>query len=190
MDPLTSFVTIVGLLASFQSGRDGKKDLESFKQWLSANNHDNMISIINSNRELQQGLMLFMNQNHEQVMSQLFTINDLLTKVSSNIEGLGLVAASLDAKNGLSDQAIDVLRQFVNSGGAEMLRSRTIGGHKPVHYTLVNGDTDYEEIRFIEADIDSLVEAKLITLTHSRNNTAIYKITRQAVTFINQIDFE
>ena len=90
MDPF-AFATIVGLLATFQSGREakeGKKDLESFKQWLSENNHSNMIAIIDNNESLQQDLTSFMNQNHEQVMSQLSTLNDLMVSVGKSYAGL------------------------------------------------------------------------------------------------------
>ena len=188
MDPF-AFATIVGLLATFQSGREGKKDLESFKQWLTENNHSNMITIIDSNESLQQDLTSFMNQNHEQVMAQLSTLNNLMVSLASHMQGLGSIASGFEFNNGLSDQAIDVLRQFVKSDVIEMhhLQTRSYEGVHNIYY-LDTSQIDYNEPRFIEPDIDSLANAGLITLASGSKGSEVYKITRQAVAFIEAID--
>lgn len=190
MDPF-AFATIVSLLATFQFNRDGQSDLEDFKHWLEENNHSNMVSIIESNQGIQQKLTVFMNQNHDQVIDQLSKLNNLMVSIASNIQGLGSIASSFAPNSGLSDQAIDVLRQFVVSDSNSM-------SHIPINmrgivnniYSLDNGngDINYEEERFIEPDIDSLVNAGLIILTRGSKGNAIYKITRQAVSFIDAVD--
>lgn len=196
MDPF-AFATIVSLLATFQSGkesREGKKDLESFKQWLIENNHSNMIAIINNNESLQRDITSFMNQNHEQVMSQLSTLNDLMVSLASHMQGLGSIAASFAPNNGLSEQAVDVLRQFVKSDCKKMHRfiSRTLGAGSKDIYSLEGTERasslEYSEPRFIEDDINSLVDMGLITLSESSKNSITYTITRQAVSFIDAID--
>lgn len=188
MDPF-AFATIVSLLATFQSGREGKKDIEEFKNWLNENNYGYMTAIIDNNESLQQDLTSFMNQNHEQVMAQLSTLNNLMVSLASHMQGLGGIASSFDANNGLSDQAIDVLRQFVKSSGVEMrhLQTWSYEGQSNIYY-LDDSEVDFNEPRFIEADVDSLVHAGLITLTRGSKGSAIYKITRQAVRFIDAID--
>lgn len=192
MDPLTSFITIIGLLSNFQSikgAREGKEDLESFKQWLIENNHNNMIAVIDSNESLQHHLTSFMNQNHEQVMAQLSTINDLMVSLASRMQGLGSIALSFDSNNGLSDQAVDVLRQFVVSGSHKMHHRKNNSGRGNDFYVLEGApEIEYSEPRFIEDDIDNLVTLGLITLTLGSKGGHIYKITRQAVRFIESID--
>lgn len=191
MDPF-AFATIVSLLATFQSGkesREGKKDLESFKQWLIENNHSNMIAIIDSNESLQQDLTSFMNQNHEQVMAQLSTLNNLMVSLASHMQGLGSIASRFDSNNGLSDQAIDVLRQFVNSGSINMHYRKNNGLEGNDYYILEGApNIEYSESRFIGDDINSLVNSGLITLSRGSKGGYIYKITRQAVRFIDAID--
>lgn len=192
MDPF-AFATIVGLLATFQSGREGregKKDLESFKQWLIENNHSNMITIIDSNESLQQDLTSFMNQNHEQVMAQLSTLNNLMVSLASHMQGLGSIASRFDSNNGLSDQAIDVLRQFVISGSSKMHYMKNTSGKGGDFYILEGAapDIEYSEQIFMEDDMSSLLNAGLITLTIGSKGNAIYKITRQAYRFIDVID--
>lgn len=188
MDPF-AFATIVGLLATFQFNREGQSDLKDFKHWLEENNHSNMVSIIESNQGIQQQLTIFMNQNHDQVMSQLSTLNDIMVSIASHMQGLGSLASGFDSNGGLSDQAIDVLRQFVRSDGIDMrhLQTWSYEGLSNIYY-LDDGEIDYSEPRFIETDVDSLVDAGLITLTRGSKGSAIYKITRQAVAFIEAID--
>lgn len=195
MDPF-AFATIVSLLATFQSGREGKKDIESFKQWLSENNHSNMITMINSNESLQRELTSFMNQNHEQVMAQLSTLNDLMISLARHMQGVGSIASSFAANSGLSDQAIDVLRQFVVSGCTKMHRfiSRTLGVGSTDDYLLESEEgadsIEYSEARFIEDDVNSLLNIGLITLSKTSKDSITYTITRQAVHFIDAIDSE
>lgn len=193
MDPF-AFATIVGLLATFQSGREGKRDIEEFKHWLEENNHSNMVSIIENNQNIQQQLTAFMNQNHDQVMSQLATLNDLMVSIASHMQGLGNIASSFAPNSGLSEQAVDVLRQFVVSGCKNMHRfiSGMIDTETEDDYILEGKDTDssieYSEPRFIEDDISSLVNTGLITESKRSKGSITYTITRQAVRFIDAID--
>ena len=184
-----AFATIVGLLATFTAGREGKKDIESFKQWLSENNHSNMITIIESNGSLQQDLTSFMSQNHEQVMTQLSTLNNLMVSLASHMQGLGSIASSFNANSGLSDQAIDVLRQFVKSGSSKMHYMKNTSGRGGDFYILEGApNIEYSEQVFIEDDVSSLVSTGLITMSIASNGKPIYKITRQAYSFIDAID--
>lgn len=188
MDPF-AFATIVGLLATFQFNRDGQSDLEDFKHWLEENNHSNMVSIIENNQGIQQQLTVFMNQNHDQVMSQLATLNDLMVSTASHMQGLGNIASSFAPNSGLSDQAVDVLRQFVVSGSSKMQYMKNNSGEGNDYYILYGApNINYSEPRFIKDDIDSLVKTGLITMSISPKNNITYTITRQAVSFINAID--
>lgn len=188
MDPF-AFATIVSLLATFQSGREGKKDLESFKHWLGENNYSNMIAIIDSNESLQQDLISFMNQNHEQVMTQLSTLNNLMVSLASHMQGLSSIASNFDSNNGLSDQAVDVLRQFVKSGSGKMHYMKNTSGRGNDFYTLEGAhEIEYSEQIFMTGDMTSLVNSGLITLFNGSNKNTTYLITRQAYRFIDAID--
>ena len=186
-----AFATIVGLIFNFQSGREGKADLEELKNWMNENNYGYMIEIIDNNESLQKDLNAFLEQNHNQIMSQLSTMNKLMVTVASRLEGdgIGSIASSFLPNEGLSNQAVDVLRQFVESDSARMIHIQTwnFEGLDNI-YSLDNGGVEYSEPRFIEDDVDSLVDAGLITKTLGKNGGFIYKITRQAVQFIDAID--
>lgn len=189
MDAITlanSFATIVGLLVTFQSTRD-EANIGEFLEWLRENNNANTAHIIENDIELQQQLSAFIGQNHDAVMSQLSKLNNLMVSVASRIDGLSGLASKFDVNHGLSNQAISVLRQFVNSNSKSILRVETIDGE--VNYLLMSdGSIEYDDDRFIDADVQSLVENRLIVKENSSSGDSIYGITRQAVAFIDSLE--
>lgn len=189
MDAITlanSFATIVGLLVTFQSTRD-EANISEFLEWLRENNNANTAHIIENDIELQQQLSAFIGQNHDAVMSQLSKLNNLMVSVASRIDGLSGLASKFDVNHGLSNQAISVLRQFVNSNSKSIFRVETTDGE--VNYLLMSdGSIEYDDDRFIDADVQSLVENRLIVKENSSSGDSIYGITRQAVAFIDSLE--
>lgn len=189
MDALTlstSFAAIVGLLATFQSINDEtSNDLNDFLAWLRQTNNENTAAIIESDTALQINLNHFMKQNHDEVMFQLFTLNDLMVTIANRIEGLDRLASTFRSDSGLSVQATDVLRQFVESGSTNMHHMRNLSRNDGNDYILEGAsDIKYNEPRFIEDDIKGLVALGLITQSFTKGGGLVYKITRQAVNFI------
>lgn len=184
MDPLTSFVTMVSLLAAFESSSQGRKDIKEFKDWLNENNYAYMTAIIDNNENLHQDLTSFMNQNHNQLMGQLSILNEHIISIASRMKGLDKIASSFNTNKGLSDQAVDVLRQFVNSGSEHMEHVQFASDRYINQYLLQEGSIHYTQPRFIEEDIDALYDAGLIDFA----STTVYKVTRQGVSFIDAID--
>ena len=188
MDAITlanSFATIVGLLVTFQSTRDDA-NINEFLEWLRENNNENTAIVIENDIELQRQLSAFISQNHDEVISQLSTLNNLMVSIASRIDGLSGLASKFNDTHGLSDQAINVLRQFVNSKSKSIYRVETIDGE--VNYLLMSdGNIEYDDSRFIDADVQSLVDNKLITKTSLSSNEFSYGITRQAVAFIDSL---
>lgn len=188
MDAITlanSFAAIVGLLVTFQSTRD-QANISDFLEWLRENNNENTAIVIENDIELQRQLSAFIGQNHDEVMSQLSKLNNLMVSVASRMDGLSGLALTFELNNSLSDQAIGVLRQFVNSKSKSIYRVETIDGE--VNYLLMSdGNIEYDDSRFIDADVQSLVDNKLITKEALSSSDFSYGITRQAVVFIESL---
>lgn len=188
MDAITlanSFAAIVGLLVTFQSTRD-QANISDFLEWLRENNNENTAIVIENDIELQRQLSAFIGQNHDEVMSQLSKLNNLMVSVASRMDGLSGLASTFELNNSLSDQAIGVLRQFVNSKSKSIYRVETIDGE--VNYLLMSdGNIEYDDSRFIDADVQSLVDNKLITKEALSSSDFSYGITRQAVVFIESL---
>lgn len=188
MDAITlanSFAAIVGLLVTFQSTRD-QANISDFLEWLRENNNENTAIVIENDIELQRQLSAFIGQNHDEVMSQLSKLNNLMISVASRMDGLSGLASTFELNNSLSDQAINVLRQFVNSKSKSIYRVETIDGE--VNYLLMSdGNIEYDDSRFIDSDVQSLVDNKLITKEALSSSDFSYGITRQAVFFIKSL---
>lgn len=188
MDAITlanSFAAIVGLLVTFQSTRD-QANISDFLEWLRENNNENTAIVIENDIELQRQLSAFIGQNHDEVMSQLSKLNNLMVSVASRMDGLSGLASTFELNNSLSDQAIGVLRQFVNSKSKSIYRVETIDGE--VNYSLMSdGNIEYDDSRFIDADVQSLFDNKLITKEALSSSDFSYGITRQAVVFIESL---
>lgn len=189
MDAITlanSFATIVGLLVSFQSMRE-EANISDFLEWLKENNNANTANIIENDIELQQQLSIFINQNHDEVMAQLSKLNNLMVSVASRMDGLSGLASKFDNNHGLSDQSIDVLRQFVNSGSQSILVER-FRGNIGIYLLDKGGQLDFEDHRFIEDDFRVLSAYQLVIPKITNKGTPKYVITRRAVELINSID--
>ena len=164
-------------------------NISDFLEWLRENNNTNTAHIIENNAELQQQLSIFISQNHDEVMMQLSTLNNLMVSIASRMDGLSGLALKFNDTYGLSDQAINVLHQFVNSKSKSIYRVETIDGE--VNYLLMSdGNIEYDDSRFIDADVQSLVDNKLITKEALSSNDFSYGITRQAVTFIESLKID
>lgn len=190
MDALTlaqSFAAIVGLLVNFQSvHNDPTAKLDDFIEWLKETRHEDVAAAIENNAELQNNLTNFMSQNHSEIMAQLSQLNDLMVSIASHIKGLGGIAQSFEVDHGLSDQAIDVLRQFVESEANQAWRLESMDGE--LDFIIGHGSIDYTDKRFIDDDFDNLVELGLLRLDYSSDGDKVFCLTRKAVNFIESID--
>jgi hypothetical protein len=90
------------------------------------------------------------------------------------------------AKLGLSEQALSILRQFVESGDEQFFYANWGGGQWSLQ--LCHGDQRQLEVtepRFLQDDLDQLVAQKLLTVEYNTDGHGIYGITRDAVRLIS-----
>ena len=189
MDALTlatSFATIIGLLSSYTAGRESA-DLASFMQSLKESNQEDIIKLIEQNNDIKVQLEVLMSQSHDKIMLKLQLLNNLTMSVAGQIEGLKGFADSFKVENGLSEQAVNILRQFVNSGGEHIWRTQTLGDG-PDYSIDVSEPIKINEPRFIEDDLEVLTRLSLLSFDITSNGYHRYRITRQAVNFIETID--
>ena len=188
MDAITlanSFATIVGLLVTFQSSKEDA-DTVDFMEWLRENNHSNTAAIIENNTELQKQLSVFMSQNHNDIISQLSTLNDSMVSLASHMYGISGIASKFNDSCGLSDQALSVLREFENSGGEYIWKLKSLGG---TEYSIdASQNLNISEPRFIEDDLKTMTELNLLTHEITNQDYHRYRITRYAIEYIRAID--
>lgn len=193
MDPLSlasSFASIVGLIGMFkQERKEGDaSNKDDFLQWLESHNFEEYAKTISSSSEALAEIEKVLSENHEVIISKLHKIDEVLSTLAKNMDLLGGLAESMYHSASISDQAIEVLRQLVNSPSSSFMKHK--GGPSTDALILMQGggQINFEEPRFIDDDLNTLINFGLLRLSYGSKGSEIYNITRDATKFISNID--
>jgi len=195
MEPLTlasAFATIVGLLNMFKQERKSEADQgrDAFLSWLDEHRFGDLKKAIESSHQLLTEIDGVLRQDRDVLLTRLKNIDEILATLASKIEGFGDISRALHPGMTLSDQAISVLRQFVQSDAKEFLKWASSQGDEVAFLRLLNatGDIQIEDKRFIDDDLATLVNFGLLHFRMSSQGSEIYGITRNSVKLIEAID--
>lgn len=184
-----AFATIIGLLCNFKS-QHSSKDLNDFISWLKQKQHDDVVLSLQNNQLLLQQLSSLLSENHGKLLNRLNDLDVLISSVASHIKEFAGLARTLHPQLSISDQAVSILRQFASSGAKLFIERKFMNGH-PNEYSLLDGGLgklSYDEPRFIEDDLDTLVRMGLLRMDFASKGSRRFHVTRSAVNFIKQID--
>lgn len=187
MDPLTTagaFATIVGLLSNFKAEQSGS-ELTEFTKWLKEKHYEEVAAAIERNSTLSKELSKILATNHSDLVERLLQLDSRMTQLASQFEGFGGLANALNSKPALSEQAISILRQLVESGAEYFMEHKMFTG-EPDEYQLIGGaggKIAYADRQFIKDDLDSLVSANLVRLDLASKGSRKFFVTRAAVGF-------
>ena len=193
MDPLSvasSFAMIVGLLSNFKA-EQSCTNLNDFISWLKEKHHDEVVASIERNQVLSSQLTQMLSSNHEELINKLNQLDLLISSVAGQLEGFSGLARTIHSESVFSNQAISILRQFVESGARMMMEHKIMNRDGGNDYHLMEGGygkIEYSEPRFIEDDLKTLVGAGLLSLQYTPKGTRQFLITRSAVSFVNAIN--
>lgn len=184
MEPLTaatSFATIVGLLSNFKNERSGTQ-LSDFIEWLKDKRHEDVAFNIEQNQTLSIQIKSILSVNHQELVERLNSLDEVLASVASHIHTFSSLAIAIKPGIALSDQAISIVKQFVESGANECWEQKFFGP-EGASYQFIGGDgsLNISEPRFIEDDLNTLVELGILRLDYGSKGTRKFIITRQAV---------
>lgn len=188
MDPLSLSSTFMGLISlcyAYQANNDST-NLEGFLQWLYATQQADTARLIEQNESIQTQLNALMAGNHNEVMGKLEKLNNLILSIASRIEGLNGLANSFQLHPELSNQAIRIIKQLVDSGGEYIWITRYTDS---IDYAIDTGEElDIDEPRFFEDDLNVMLSLGLITTDFIDKVDRKYRITRQAVRLVEIIN--
>ncbi|MCD9097512.1 hypothetical protein LU699_08710 [Luteimonas fraxinea] len=188
MDPLTaatSFATIVGLLSNFKSERSGNQ-LSDFVEWLREKRHEDVALRIERNQALAVQLKSILALNHQELVQRLDSLDSVLASVASHVGTFSNLATSVRPSTVLSAQAISIVKQFVASGANECWERKVLGPAGTRYHFIGGSDgLQIDEPRFVEDDLDTLVEFGILRLDYGSKGTRKFIITRQAVQLAN-----
>lgn len=163
MDSLTiatTFATLVGLICNFRQEKGERKALDhgKFIEWLEYHRHEELKNLIVNTAALQ-------------------------AEVDSLLRSAPLVAAP---NTELSEQAISILRQFVKSDAETFFYESYGGGNFSLGWEAGN-EIEITELRFLEDDLNQLVQLGLLSVQHNFGNNVIFRLTRSAVRFLQAV---
>jgi len=188
MDPLTlafSFSTIIGLICNYRSERKQyeEENYSDFLLWLSDTKHEDIKELIESNFEISQGIETLLLENRDLFLKKLEVIEETVLKLSSQIPGLDTLAKAINLHAEVSNQAISVISQLEKTGFSKMLE---IESDQNIHLIVFgnNLNLNIEEPRFLDHDLNILVNLGLLMKSYNSNGNAIYTLTRNAVKFL------
>ncbi len=186
----TAFGQIVGLMMDFKSSRKSKSDDEyrEFVEWLEKKRHSDIVQELAENNLLTRSVRLFLAESHDEVVRKLGTINDLLLGVASKIDGLSGIANAISPNTQISDQAINILREFVDSGGLVLCDVGYVS-NSGTRLDILNVKTiNIEDPRFLEDDMRSLCIHGLLIADVNSDGKNIWRLTRAATEFMAHIN--
>lgn len=190
MEPITiatSLATIVSLLGTYKSeGRAIEGDeFQDFMQWLIETNHADIKNLLEINTRATIGIKALLNQDREVLFQKLGAIDEALSLIASRIDGFSEVTAALHPEIKISEQAVSILSQLVNSEGSKFLKSGAIG-RGPIFLIIggKGGQIEYTEPQFIEDDLNTLLSIGLLTQDYNSKGDPLYIVTRAAVKFL------
>ncbi len=187
MDPLTAagaFATIVGLLSNFKAEQSGT-ELTEFTKWLKEKHYEEVATAIERNSTLSKELSKILATNHTDLVERLSQLDSRIAQLADQFEGFGGLVNALNSKAVLSEQAISILRQLVESGAECFIEHKMFTG-EPDEYLLIGGTggkITYSDCRFIKDDLDSLVSADLVRLEFACKGSKKFCVTRAAAEF-------
>lgn len=187
MDPLTAagtFATIAGLLSNFKAERSGT-ELTEFTKWLKEKHHEGVASAIERNSLLSNELSNILATNHTDIVERLAQLDTRIAQLTCQFDGFGGLESALNPKAELSEQAISILRQLVDSGAEYFMEHKRFTG-EPDEYQLIGGtggNITYADRRFIKDDLNSLLSANLVRLGFANKGSKKFFVTRAAVEF-------
>ncbi len=189
MEVFSSMAAIVGLLSNFKSERRATSDDEykEFVEWLDNKRHKKLIEEINSNHLLGLGIKSLLNDNHEVVVRKLSALDDSLVTLASQIDGFKDIASAISRNNELSDQAVSILKQLVDSGGRAILEMK-MRGFSIFQVIGASGGIEYDEPRFLDDDLKQLCKLELLIPSTNKDNQRVFTLTRFAIRYMEQLN--
>jgi len=195
MEPVSTFVTIVGLIGLFKAQRDvARADGEAAKsaniteyiEWLRRHDHLQIVEMLESDREMLQSVQDLIAGNHLDVISKLSELESLVSTIAEGMAAFKPIIHAIARKpvDVLSAQAIDILRQMNAVQASELYEIRANG--ELVYLTDKAGEIRISDQRFIKDDISKLKKYGMLFPGRFISGVErVYVITRAGAAFGN-----
>ena len=196
MDLLTTagtFGTIMGLICNYRQEKGAADALthQKFIEWLEYHRHEEIKNLICSTAAIRSDIDNLLRADHDVVMQKLEAINTTLATITSHVEEFRGLTLTMVPGAELSDQAVSILHQLVNSNSSYFMCLLFMGGGSFAMQLEEGKPVEITEPRFLDDDLNKLCGLGLLALEYGGDGTTrIYKITRSASRLIEAIDVQ
>ena len=183
---------LIGLIGKFKQEHKSKENSnrEAFENWLSNHRFDDLKEFISRSDEISREIDVALQEDHDHIIAKLKTIDKniatMLQDMSIFAEIVSTIYPAGQPTEELSKQAISILQQLSDSNSGQIYYMRT-SEPLPCFLIVNEGSVKFTEPKFIESDLDTLVDLNLIKPTHaSDGNGVFYTMTRQGDSFLKK----
>jgi hypothetical protein len=187
MDPLTAsltLATLVQLIGEYKQEHKEAKDLDhqKFIEWLQYHRHEEIKNLICNTAAMQAEVDKLLRQDHAAILEKLDGIGVGLATLLGRVDEFKGLASIIAPSSQLSEQAADILRQFVKSGSSYFTILKMRAG---VFLHLENGGyINYSQPEYLPDDLEKLVSQEYLLKNYTNSGGDIYRITRKAADFV------
>jgi hypothetical protein len=156
-------------------------------EWLEYHRHDEIKNLICNTAGLQGEVDNLLRADHAIIIEKLDAVCTTLASLLSQVAEFRGLSVAMVPEAELSNQAVHVLRQLVNSDAQYIIYTPLDSTR--VGFQLSNDELmQFTELRFLKDDLDKLVSLGLLTAEFTGSDTILFHITRNAVRLIGAIE--
>jgi len=189
MEPLPGFLALISMLRIFKQERGERKkaDRQAFMEWLEYHRHEDLKNFIANTAAVRAEVDNLMAADHALIIEKLDAIEQIVATLSSRVDEFRGLALTVVPAAQLSEQAVWILRQFVDSGD-ETLLYISAGSGRFALQTDNSEPFSVTDPRFLKSDFEQLVGLGLLTGEHNMHGNLVFRLTRNAVRYLEAID--
>lgn len=192
MDPVSlasSFAAIVGLMANFAAERRSQEaaTFQDFTEWLLRHHHEKTIELLEQNARTTTSIKALLNCHHEDLLERFNALDDVIARIASGYPEFRPMVESMKPDALISEQALSILDQISSSGAKGLIEERHLGS-VVLHCTgPTRAHIAYTEPSYLDDDLATLVELRLLRLKRDGKDVRIFTFTREAERFMASI---
>ncbi len=191
LEASTILATLVGLLCNWKQERGAvaQDRFQDFITWLTQHHFNALRDKIEGSAELQREMGQLLREDSQILSGKLDLVCEGISSLSQRIESLSGVANALESKgDSLSEQAIEILKLFSESGANRMVTFDPHPGMENILLLPNRVSYSLSDVRFMEYDLCVLCRFDFIRQVDSTTQgNPIYGLTRNGAAFAAQL---
>lgn len=160
-------------------------DHQKFIEWLEYHRHEEIKNLICNTAALRNEVDALLRADHAVIIEKLDAVSATLATLMSHVTEFRGLTLTMMPNADLSEQAVDILRQLVNSDSQYILYVDL--NADCVLNLQSGGQVSFTEPRFLKDDLERLVGLGFLRPEYTSQDTTLFHVTRNAVRLVGAI---